>query len=61
MNQEKDLWTIEETAQYLGISKRTIYNRVRPGTTEKPFPIKPIRIGRLIRFKRTEVKGYEGE
>ena len=60
MNEDKELWTIEETAAYYRISARTIYNRVRPGSTLKPFPIKPVRIGRLLRFRSADCKAYRG-
>jgi excisionase family DNA binding protein len=58
MNLEKELWTVTETARYFGISERTIYNRVRPGSTLKPFPIKPIKIGRLWRFRKSDINAY---
>ena len=60
MNLEKELWTVKETADYFGISERTIYNRVRPGSTLKPFPIKPIKIGSLWRFRSADCKAYRG-
>ena len=51
-----ELLTIEELATYLRISPRSIYNKVRPGHSGKPFPIKPVRIGKLIRFRRSELE-----
>ena len=51
------LLTIKDVAQRLQISPRTIYNRVRL-KTDNPFPIKPKRIGKLIRFDPEDVKRY---
>ncbi len=45
----KRLLSVEETASYLGISARTIYNRVAP-KSKNPFPVRPKRIGKLVRF-----------
>jgi len=53
----KRLLTVEETGQYLGVSPRTIYNGVAP-KTKKPFPLKPKRIGKLIRFDVRDLDQY---
>ncbi len=45
------LLTVEETAVYLSLSARTIYNGIAP-KSKKPFPIKPKRIGKAVRFDR---------
>ena len=45
----KRLLSVEETASYLGLSPRTIYNGIAP-KSKNPFPIKPKRIGKLVRF-----------
>ena len=45
----KRLLSVEETATYLGLSPRTIYNGVAPGS-KNPFPVKAKRIGKLVRF-----------
>jgi len=45
----KRLLTIKETAAYLGISPRTIYNGVGP-RSKTPFPIKPKRWGKRVLF-----------
>lgn len=50
----KRLLSVEETADYLGISPRTIYNGVHR-KAKKPFPIKPKRVGRLIKFDRRDL------
>jgi excisionase family DNA binding protein len=53
----KRLLTVEETAIYLGISPRTIYNGIAP-KSKNPFPIKPKRIGKLVRFDLRELDNY---
>lgn len=53
----KRLLTVEETAQYLGISPRTIYNKVCR-KSKVDFPIKPKRVGKSIRFDIREVDNY---
>jgi excisionase family DNA binding protein len=45
----KRLLSVEETAAYLNISARTIYNQIG-ARAKKRFPVKPKRIGRLVRF-----------
>jgi predicted DNA-binding transcriptional regulator AlpA len=56
-NIEKRLLTIEETAHILGIAPRTIRNRCGP-SSKNPFPIKPKRVGRLVRFRAEDVEAY---
>lgn len=52
------LLNVPQMAELLGISSRTIYNRVRPGS-DNPFPIKAKRVlGRTLRFDREEVFEY---
>jgi excisionase family DNA binding protein len=51
------LLSVEELAQYLGISPRTIYNQLGR-KAKKRFPIKPKRIGRLVKFDLNEVDRY---
>lgn len=51
---EKELLTVKGLARRFLISDRTVYNKVSNGT----FPIKPIRIGRLLRFRREDVDAY---
>ena len=36
----KRLYSVEEAAVYLGLSPRTIYNGIAPGSKD-PFPIRP--------------------
>ena len=53
----KRLLSVEETATYLGLSPRTIYNAVAR-RSKRPFPVKPKRIGRLIRFDIGDLERY---
>lgn len=53
----KRLLSVEETAHILGIAPRTIYNRVGP-RSKNPFPIKPKRVGRLVKFRTEDVEKY---
>lgn len=51
------LLSVEEVAQYLGLSPRTIYNGVAP-KSKNPFPVKPKRIGKLVRFDIKDLDRY---
>ena len=53
----KRLLSVEETAQYLGLSPRTIYNQIGR-KAKKPFPIKPKRVGKLVKFDLQELEKY---
>jgi len=53
----KRLLSVEETAAYLGMSPRTIYNRIGP-KAKKPFPIKAKRLGKLVKFDVKEVDAF---
>lgn len=53
----KRLLSVNETAQFLGISPRTIYNAISRGSA-KPFPVKPKRPGRRVRFDIQELNKY---
>lgn len=46
-----ELWTVKETAQYLRISHRSLYNMLSAGKC----PIRHERIGKAIRFRRADV------
>lgn len=54
---QKRLLSINETAKYLGLSPRTIYNRVCK-KSKKPFPIKPKRLGKLVKFDIRDLERY---
>jgi len=45
----KRLLNISETAVYLGLSPRTIYNGIAP-KSKNPFPVKPKRYGKRVLF-----------
>lgn len=45
----KRLYSIEDAAVYLGISAKTIRNRLGP-RAPNPFPVKPKRIGKRVLF-----------
>jgi excisionase family DNA binding protein len=53
----KILLNVEEVAAILGISPRSIYNSIHRRAA-KPFPIRPKRVGRLIRFSVKDVNDY---
>jgi predicted DNA-binding transcriptional regulator AlpA len=48
------LMSVEEAAEYLGLSPRTIYNRIAP-RAKNPFPVRPKRIGKLVKFDRLQL------
>lgn len=54
---EKRLLSVEETAKYLGISARTIYNQIGRKSKTR-FPIPPKRIGRLIKFDIRDLERF---
>lgn len=49
-NELDPLMTPEEVADYLGLKRRTIYNRV---STDRTFP--RIKLGRTLRFRKSEI------
>jgi excisionase family DNA binding protein len=53
----KRLLSVEEAAFYLSISPRTLYSAVAP-KSKKPFPVKPKRIGKLVRFDIRDLDRY---
>ena len=55
--QTKRLLSVEETARYLGLSPRTIYNQICP-KAKKPFPVKPKRVGKLVKFDIHDLNEY---
>ena len=54
---KKRLLSVDEAALYLGLSPRTIYNQVCRKAT-KPFPIKPKRVGKLVKFDIQDLDRY---
>ena len=55
--QLKRLLSVPEAATYLGLAPRTIYNAIAP-KSKKPFPIKPKRIGKLVRFDIKDLERF---
>ena len=53
----KRLLSVEETAEYLGLSRRTIYNQIGK-KAKRPFPVKPKRIGKLVKFDIQDLDNY---
>lgn len=53
----KRLLSVNETAQYLGLSPRTLYNAVAR-KSKNPFPVKPKRIGKLVKFDIKDLEIY---
>lgn len=53
----KRLLSVEETANYLGLSPRTIYNAVAR-KSKKPFPVRAKRIGKLVKFDIRDLERY---
>jgi predicted DNA-binding transcriptional regulator AlpA len=53
----KRLLSVEETAIYLGLSPRTIYNQLGPRAKQR-FPVRPKRIGRLIKFDVRDLEKF---
>ena len=51
------LWTPQQVAAYFGISLRTIYNRTKRNAPN-PFPVKPIRVGRMLRWDPDAIMTY---
>ena len=54
---DKRLLTVRETAQFLGISERSIYNQLGKGAKRR-FPVKPLRMGGSIRFDIDDLNEY---
>ena len=53
----KRLLSVEETEEYLGIAPQTLYNRIG-WRSRNPFPLKPKRVGRLVKFDREELDAH---
>ena len=57
---QKRLLSVEETAEFLGLSVRTIYNQICP-KARKRFPVKAKRIGKLVKFDIRDLERYVSE
>lgn len=51
------LLTVREVAERLKMSERTIYNSISRDA-KNPFPVRPVRIRRLVRFREQDVDKY---
>ena len=51
------LLTVAQAAEYLNISARSLYNRTGP-RAKNPFPVRPKRIGRSLRFDKQELDRF---
>jgi excisionase family DNA binding protein len=49
LNVDKRLLSVDEAAAYLGLAPKTIYNAIAP-KSRNPFPVRPVRIGKLRKF-----------
>jgi len=54
---KKRFLSVKEAAEYLGLSPRTIYNGLTRNT-EKPFPVKHKKLGKLIKFEIQDLNEY---
>jgi len=57
LSPQKRLLPVEEAADYLGVSPKTIRNRLGPKAS-KPFPVKPVRHGGKVLFRRDDLDAY---
>ena len=53
-NGHRRLLSVQETANYLSISPRSIYNNLSAGK----FPIQPLKLGRSVRFDIRDLDLY---
>jgi excisionase family DNA binding protein len=51
---ERRLLSVSEVAARLGLRRQTIYNKMSQGL----FPIRHLKLGRLVRFDCVEVENY---
>lgn len=53
----KTMLKVKEVADLFDIEPETVYNKISR-STKHPFPIKPIRIGRAVRFLKKDVDAF---
>jgi predicted DNA-binding transcriptional regulator AlpA len=51
------LLPVKPAAAYLGLEPKTIYNGLGP-RADKPFPVKPVRIGGKVLFKKADLDRF---
>ncbi|MBW2096595.1 MAG: helix-turn-helix domain-containing protein [Deltaproteobacteria bacterium] len=56
-SRKKRFLSVQETAQYLGISPQTVCNKISCAT-EHQLPLKPKRIGRRVLFDIDDLNKY---
>jgi predicted DNA-binding transcriptional regulator AlpA len=56
-NPQKRWLGVEDAAEYMGMKKKSLYNRTGP-KSEDPFPIKCKRLGKKLLFDRLEIDKY---
>lgn len=49
--------SVEEVAEYLGMSPKTVYNKIGPNAKD-PFPIPSKKFGKFVRFDLRAVDEY---
>ncbi len=54
---EQRYMSLRETAEYIGIAGKTLYNRLAQDA-KKPFPVKPKRVGGRLIFDRQKLDKY---
>jgi excisionase family DNA binding protein len=54
---EKELLSVKETAEMLGIACSTIYNKTSKKSEHK-FPIPYIKVGRMIKFEKRDITSW---
>jgi len=53
----KRLLSVQEAAIYLGLSPRTLYNGIAPGSKD-PFPIRPKHYGKRRLFEKADLDAF---
>jgi len=56
-SQQVRLLNVNQTARFLGLSPRTVYNGTCR-TSKNPFPVKFVRIGKAVRFDIQDLEAY---
>lgn len=54
---KKRLLTVDEAANYLGISPKTLRNCLGP-RAQKPFPVKPVRVAGRVLFRLEDLDAF---
>ncbi len=54
---QRKLLNAEDIAEILGLTVQTVYNKCAKNA-KHPLPVKPLRVGRKLRFRLTDVEKY---